>query len=56
MQWADLIICKTRRNTIFRHGMKNWPLNFALVFETCLAAFVSYCPGMDKGLRTYPLK
>ena len=23
---------------------------------TCLAAFLSYTPGMDKGLRMYPLK
>ncbi|GFT35029.1 hypothetical protein TNCV_2824931 [Trichonephila clavipes] len=34
----------------------NHVLNFGLVFETALAAFLSYCPGMDKGLRMYPLK
>lgn len=56
VQWADLIICKTRRNSIFHQGMRNWALNFGLVFETVLAAFLSYCPGMDKGLRMYPLK
>lgn len=56
VQWADLIICKTRRNSIVHQGMKNWALNFGLVFETALAAFLSYCPGMDKGLRMYPLK
>merc|ERR1719266_1118394 len=26
------------------------------VFETVLAAILSYTPGMDKGLRMYPLK
>ena len=36
--------------------MTNWALNFALVFETVLAAFLCYCPGLDKGLRMYPLK
>ena len=36
--------------------MGNWALNFALVFETVLAAFLSYTPGMDKGLNMYPLK
>ena len=36
--------------------MKNWILNFGLIFETALAAFLSYTPGMDKGLRMYPLK
>jgi len=56
VQWADLIICKTRRNSIVHQGMKNWVLNFGILFETCLAAFLSYTPGMDKGLRMYPLK
>merc|ERR1711970_624608 len=55
VQWADLIICKTRKNSVFTQGMKNWFMNFGLVFETVLAAFLSYCPGMDKGLRMYPL-
>nr|CAD7442386.1 unnamed protein product [Timema bartmani] len=56
VQWADLVICKTRRNSIIHQGMRNWALNFGIIFETCLAAFLSYCPGMDKGLRMYPLK
>ncbi|CAL4144660.1 unnamed protein product [Meganyctiphanes norvegica] len=56
VQWADLIICKTRRNSIVHQGMKNWVLNFGILFETLLAAFLSYTPGMDKGLRMYPLK
>merc|ERR1712137_868796 len=56
VQWADLIICKTRKNSVFQQGMKNHFMNFGLMFETCLAAFLSYTPGMDKGLRMYPLK
>jgi len=56
VQWADLIICKTRKNSVFTQGMTNWILNFGLIFETCLAAFMSYTPGMDKGLKMYPLK
>merc|ERR1711868_21229 len=55
VQWADLIICKTRKLSVFQQGMKNHFLNFGLVFETCLAAFLSYCPGMTRGLRMYPL-
>jgi len=55
VQWADLIICKTRKNSVFQQGMKNHFLNFGLFFETLLAAFLSYTPGMDKGLRMYPL-
>ena len=56
VQWADLIICKTRRNSLFQQGMRNHALTFGLFFETALAAFLSYCPGMDKGLRMFPLK
>ena len=36
--------------------LQNYMLNFGLFFETALAAFLSYTPGMDKGLRMYPLK
>merc|ERR1712071_131977 len=56
VQWADLIVCKTRRNSIVHQGMRNHVLNFGLIFETAMAAFLSYTPGMDKGLRMYPLK
>jgi len=56
VQWTDLIICKTRRNSLFQQGMTNWMLNFGLVFETVLAAALSYTPGLDKGLNMYPLK
>ena len=56
VQWADLIICKTRKLSVFQQGMTNMILNFGLLFETALAAFLSYTPGMDKGLRMYPLK
>ncbi|KAI1901219.1 hypothetical protein AGOR_G00032050 [Albula goreensis] len=56
VQWADLIICKTRRNSVFQQGMKNRVLIFGLFAETSLAAFLSYCPGMDIALRMYPLK
>jgi sodium/potassium-transporting ATPase subunit alpha len=56
VQWTDLLICKTRKNSIIHQGMKNWQMVFGLFFETTLAAFLSYCPGLDKGLRMYPLK
>ena len=31
-------------------------MTFALFFETSLAAFLAFCPGLDKGLRMYPLQ
>lgn len=55
VQWADLIISKTRRKSLFQQGMRNWILNFALVFETALACFLSYTPGMSIALKTFPL-
>ncbi|KRX13120.1 Sodium/potassium-transporting ATPase subunit alpha, partial [Trichinella nelsoni] len=56
VQWADLIISKTRRNSLVQQGMSNWTLNAGLIFETALAAFLCYCPGLDKGLRMYGLR
>ncbi|CAG7641570.1 unnamed protein product [Allacma fusca] len=56
VQWSDLIISKTRRNTLFRQGMTNWILNFGLVFETCLALLICYMPYMTDILKTYPLQ
>uniref|UniRef100_A0A4W5PHI8 Sodium/potassium-transporting ATPase subunit alpha n=1 Tax=Hucho hucho TaxID=62062 RepID=A0A4W5PHI8_9TELE len=56
VQWADVIICKTRRNSVFQQGMRNKILIFGLFEETALAAFLSYTPGMDVALRMYPLK
>merc|ERR1712062_115310 len=32
VQWADLIICKTRKNSVFQQGMKNHFMNFGLCF------------------------
>jgi len=56
VQWTDLIICKTRRNSLMQQGMTNHMMNFGLIFETCLAAALSYTPGLDRGLNMYPLK
>lgn len=56
VQWADLLICKTRYNSLVHQGMNNWVLNFGIVFETVAACIVSYCPGMDEILKTYPVR
>merc|ERR1712180_500289 len=55
VQWADLIICKTRRLSLLHQGMTNWMLNFGLFFETALAAFIQYTPGLNAALRLRPL-
>ncbi|XP_028837894.1 sodium/potassium-transporting ATPase subunit alpha-1-like [Denticeps clupeoides] len=56
VQWAFLVNSKTRTNSIVHQGMNNKVLTFGLFEETALAAFLSYCPGMDIALRMYPLK
>ena len=94
VQWTDLIICKTRRLSVFHQGMvyalellhssycfaraattrqdrsehlflfhrscrcarrNNPQATFALFFETAVAAFLSYMPFTEKGLRTFPV-
>jgi len=42
VQWADLLICKTRWLSIREQGMSNDTMNFGLYFETLLAAWLAY--------------
>merc|ERR1719277_1549291 len=56
VQWADVIICKTRRLSIFQQGMKNKILIAGLFEETLLATTLAYMPGTDAMLRMYPLE
>ena len=56
VQWADVIICKTRRLSITQQGMNNNVLIAGLFEETLLAAFLAYCPGTDAMLRMYPIE
>jgi sodium/potassium-transporting ATPase subunit alpha len=56
VQWADLLICKTRRLSIFQQGMRNKILIAGLFEETLLAALLAYMPGTDVALRMYPLE
>ena len=52
VQWADLMICKTRNLSISQQGMKNWFANFGLVFETVLVAILCYFPWFNIPLGT----
>ncbi|KAJ8979274.1 hypothetical protein NQ317_009888 [Molorchus minor] len=53
-QWADLIVCKTRINSIFTQGLGNMVLNISLIFETVVACMLSYLPHMSY-LKFYPI-
>jgi sodium/potassium-transporting ATPase subunit alpha len=56
VQWADLMICKTRWLSIRQQGMVNPAMNFGLLFETILGAFLCYCPGIGVALGTRPIR
>lgn len=52
VQWADLMICKTRNLSISQQGMVNWIMDFGLFFETFLVAFLCYVPWLNIPLGT----
>jgi len=47
VQWADLIICKTRVMSVLQHGMGNMVLNAGLFEETALGLAICYIPFMN---------
>ncbi|EGB06875.1 hypothetical protein AURANDRAFT_70232 [Aureococcus anophagefferens] len=55
VQWADLLICKTRWLSIRQQGLRNSVLNFGLFFETLLAAWLCY-GGIFEVLGTQPIR
>jgi len=52
VQWADLMICKTRNLSLSQQGMNNGFGNFGLFFETALVAILLYVPFLNYGLQT----
>jgi magnesium-transporting ATPase (P-type) len=54
-QWSDVIICKTRENSIFTQGMSNMTLNVGLFEETVLAIALVYCPPFQDAFGTESL-
>mmetsp|Transcript_13635 Transcript_13635/g.23219 ORF Transcript_13635/g.23219 Transcript_13635/m.23219 type:complete len:430 (-) Transcript_13635:39-1328(-) len=52
VQWADLMICKTRNLSLAQQGMVNTFGNFGLFFETALVAVLLYVPFLNIALGT----
>jgi magnesium-transporting ATPase (P-type) len=52
VQWADVLICKTRERSIFEQGMRNGVLWAGLVEETILAAALVYFPPFHDAFKT----
>jgi len=56
VQWADLMISKTRIRSLFEQGMSNTFMNYSLFFETILGAFLVYVPIANTVTGTRPLR
>ncbi|XP_014475734.1 PREDICTED: sodium/potassium-transporting ATPase subunit alpha-like [Dinoponera quadriceps] len=56
LQMVDLVMCKTRRNSVFQQGMDNWFVNFSFIFELVLTGILLYVPGTEHVLKTMALK
>jgi sodium/potassium-transporting ATPase subunit alpha len=56
VQWADLLICKTRWLSLRTQGMHNSVMNFGLFFETLLGAWLCYWPSFKDALGTRPIR
>ena len=52
VQWADLMICKTRNLSLSQQLMINTMGNFGLFFETALVAGLLYIPPLNVALGT----
>jgi len=52
VQWADLMICKTRNLSLSQQLMINTMGNFGLFFETALVALLLYVPPFNVALGT----
>jgi len=56
VQWADLVICKTRTLSMFQQGMRNGTLNFGLFFTTILGSALCYIPAFPRVFGTAPME
>merc|ERR1711968_32372 len=54
VQWADILICKTRTLSIVEQKMNNCMLNFGIFSETALGCLLCYAPFIN-ALGTCPI-
>ncbi|KAH7724073.1 Protein CATP-2 [Aphelenchoides avenae] len=53
-QVLHLWMCTTRRVSLFRHGIRNWVLVAAVVFEVLVLVFLIFTPGLGHFLGVRP--
>ncbi|VDK28944.1 unnamed protein product [Gongylonema pulchrum] len=56
VQWADLLISKTRYNSIVQQGMSNWVLNTGLLFTTVLSTVLLFTPFVNRVFGLTPIR
>ena len=56
VQWADLMICKTRMRSLFEQGMSNTFMNYSLIFTLVLGSFLIYIPLSNTLVQTNPIR
>ena len=54
-QLANVLINKTKRESLFTHGVRNMQMNFAIAATVALAALLVYCPGLNWAVQLYPI-
>jgi sodium/potassium-transporting ATPase subunit alpha len=55
-QTGNVLLSKTKRESLFTHGMKNMQMNAAIVATVALGCFIIYVPGLNHGLGLFPIK
>ncbi|CAJ0932309.1 unnamed protein product, partial [Mesorhabditis belari] len=56
VQWADLWISKTRKNSMVNQGMQNWVMNYGMLSTVMLMFLFLYVPGLSMVLGQVPLR
>jgi sodium/potassium-transporting ATPase subunit alpha len=54
-QMANVIICKTRINSVVNHGFTNWVLNMGVMQEVTLIVLLVYAPFLNSAFGTSPV-
>ena len=55
-QFGNLMICRTKRVSLFSHGFKNYRAIIAMVATTGLGCLLIYTPYLNSGLTLYPVR